>query len=302
MTSISAEEPAVIEKAAPEGLSVQEAAPAPVLKRVPVIAHTVRAGSRMSRWIAPLLTLAAVIAIWTTASDHVLDHARQFLLPSPVQVWRGGLVDAATRAEILDALWSTTQVALSGLGISIVVGVLFAVLMSQARWVELSLYPYAVILQTIPILAVVPLLGFWFGYEFTARVIVCVLISVFPIITNTLFGIRSVDASLHDQFSLFRASRLQRLLHLQLPAALPTALTGFTISAGLSVVGSIIADFFFRQGEPGIGRLIDSYRQSLETDKMIAALLLSSAVGVLLYVVLDRITHWVTARRSPSRV
>ncbi|SOD70774.1 NitT/TauT family transport system permease protein [Jatrophihabitans sp. GAS493] len=271
------------------------------LNPVEVIAHASRTGSRLSRWLAPLITLAVVIGIWTFISDHVLDPTRQFLLPSPLEVWRAGIVDSVTRAEILNALWSTTKVALVGLSLSIIFGVLLAVLMSQARWIELSLYPYAVILQTIPILAVVPLLGFWFGYEFTARVIVCVLISIFPVITNTLFGIRSVDSSLHDQFSLFRASRLQRLRHLQLPAALPTALTGCTIAAGLSVVGSIIADFFFRQGEPGIGRLIDSYRQSLETDKMIAALLLSSAVGVLLYIFFDRITHWVTARRSPAR-
>ena len=271
------------------------------LEPVIAIRYDDRAGSKATRVIAPVLTLLVVLGLWTLVSTQLMAPGREFLLPSPIDVFQGGFMDGPGRHEILTALWSTAKIALIGLGLAMLLGVGLAVAMSQARWIEASLYPYAVILQTIPILAMVPLLGFWFGYELTARVIVCVLISLFPIITNTLFGLRSVDASLHDQFSLCRASRLQRLTRLQLPAALPAAVTGFKISAGLSVVGSIIADFFFRQGQPGIGRLIDTYRQSLDTDRMLAALVASSAVGVVLFLMFNVLLQRIESRRGSSR-
>jgi NitT/TauT family transport system permease protein len=198
---------------------------------------------------------------------------------------------------VLDALWSTTRVALVGLAIAMVLGVALAIVMSQARWVEYSVYPYAIVLQTIPILAVVPLLGFWFGFDFQSRVIVCVLVSLFPMITNTLYGLKSVDVGHHDLFTLFGANRLQRLVRLQLPAALPAMITGFKISSGLAVIGAIVADFFFRQGDPGIGRLIDVYRQRLATEQLMTALVLSSLVGLALFFVFDLWGTYVDDRR-----
>ncbi|MEV4239219.1 ABC transporter permease [Nocardia sp. NPDC049737] len=235
------------------------------------------------RIIAPAVVFVMVIALWSIASHFLLAEESRFLLPAPEAVVSHGLLDSVARTEILTALWSTVQVALVGLGIAIVLGVGFAVLMSQGRWAEYSLYPYAVILQTIPILAVVPLFGFWFGYEFGSRVIVCVMVALFPIITNTLFGLKSVAAAEHDLLTLHGANRWQRLLKLQLPAALPAMISGFKISGGMAVIGSIVADFFFRQGQPGIGRMIDVYRQRLATEELLTALLLSSLVGLILF-------------------
>ncbi|WP_330255523.1 ABC transporter permease [Nocardia sp. NBC_00565] len=235
------------------------------------------------RIIAPIVVFVLVIALWSIVSHFLLAEESRFLLPAPEAVVSHGLLDSVARTEILTALWSTVQVALVGLGIAIVLGVGFAVLMSQARWAEYSLYPYAVILQTIPILAVVPLFGFWFGYEFGSRVIVCVMVALFPIITNTLFGLKSVAAAEHDLFTLHGANRWQRLRKLQLPAALPAMISGFKISGGMAVIGSIVADFFFRQGQPGIGRMIDVYRQRLATEELLTALLLSSLVGLILF-------------------
>jgi NitT/TauT family transport system permease protein len=156
--------------------------------------------------------------------------------------------------------------------------------MSQARWLERSLYPYAVALQSVPILAMVPLLGFWFGFGTTSRVLVCVLISVFPIVGNTLFGVRSTERGHHDLFTLHHAGRWTRLVKLQLPSALPAIFAGLRISAGLSVVGAIVGDFFFRQGTPGLGRLIDTYRSRLQAEEMLAAVLLGSAFGIAVFV------------------
>lgn len=235
------------------------------------------------RVFAPVAVFVIVIAAWAAASHLLIPEASRFLLPSPEEVVEQGLLDAVARTEILTALWSTVQVALVGLALAIVLGVLFAVVMSQARWAEYSLYPYAVVLQTIPILAVVPLFGFWFGYEFGSRVIVCVMVSLFPVVTNTLFGLKSVAPAEHDLFTLHGASRFQRLWKLQFPAALPAMISGFKISGGLAIIGSIVADFFFRQGAPGIGRMIDVYRQRLATEELLTALLLSSLVGLCLF-------------------
>jgi NitT/TauT family transport system permease protein len=194
-----------------------------------------------------------------------------------------GFLEPYNLQELLEALWLTVRVAMVGLGIAIVIGMTLAIAMSQARWVERSLYPYAVILQTIPILALVPLFGFWFGFGLTSRVLVCVLIALFPIIANTLFGLRSVDQDHHDLFTLHDAGRLTRLWKLQLPAALPSVFTGLRISAGLAVIGAIVGDFFFKQGEPGIGILIDLYRSRLQSEQMFAAIILASLFGVIVF-------------------
>jgi NitT/TauT family transport system permease protein len=238
---------------------------------------------RVAQVIAPLIVLALMLGIWLFISYVLLEPRRRFLMPPPQEIIRVGLFDARNAAEILAGLWSTAQVAFVGLFVAIAIGTLVAVAMIQARWVEWSLYPWAVVLQTIPILAIVPLIGFWFQFGFSSRVLVCVLISLFPIITNTLFGLQSTDAMHHDLFTLQHATRLQRLLKLQLPGALPAIVSGWRIAAGLSVVGAIVGDFFFRQGEPGIGRLIDDYRARLQSEQLFAAVGLSSLLGLLVF-------------------
>jgi NitT/TauT family transport system permease protein len=233
--------------------------------------------------IAPLVVFALMIGVWLFISYVLLEPRRRFLMPPPQEVVRIGFFDARNLTEILGGLWSTTQVALVGLIVAIAIGTVVPIAMIQARWVEWSLYPWAVVLQTIPILAIVPLIGFWFQFGFSSRVLVCVLISLFPIITNTLFGLKSTDQTHHDLFTLQRATRLQRLLKLQVPGALPAILSGWRIAAGLSVVGAIVGDFFFRQGEPGIGRLIDDYRARLQSEQLFAAVALSSLLGLVVF-------------------
>ena len=164
-----------------------------------------------------------------------------------------------------------------------ILGIVFAVLMSQAQWVETSFYPYAVLLQTVPILALVPLIGLLFGFGMGARILVCVIISLFPIITNTLFGLKSAEKSQHELFTLHRASRLTRLWKLQFPAALPAMFTGFQISAGLSVIGAIVGGFFFGRGPRDLGNRILLYSNRLRPAEMIAAVILSALLGVIFF-------------------
>ena len=261
------------------GAPARESAPLAEVSR-PVTGQRRRAVAQV---VAPMIVFALVIGVWLFISYVLLEPRRRFLMPPPQEVVRVGLFDARNVSEILGGLWSTTQVAIVGLLVAIAIGTVVPVAMIQARWVEWSIYPWAVVLQTIPILAIVPLIGFWFQFGFSSRVLVCVLISLFPIITNTLFGLKSTDQAHHDLFTLQRAGRLQRLLKLQLPGALPAILSGWRIAAGLSVVGAIVGDFFFRQGEPGIGRLIDDYRARLQSEQLFAAVGLSSLLGLVVF-------------------
>jgi NitT/TauT family transport system permease protein len=250
-----------------------------------------REGSWLSFWGPPLVVFAIFIGIWYLFSYVLLDRDRRFLLPPPQQVIKVSFGDAFVRTELFTALGLTATVAVIGLGIAIVLGVGFSILMSQARWIERSIYPYAVIMQCVPILALVPMIGFWFDYGYISRVIVCVMIAMFPIISNTLFGLKSADQEQHDLFTLRGAGRITRLVKLQIPAASPAIFNGLQVSATLAVIGAIVADFFFQQGDPGIGIRIQLYLNHLQTEQMFAAVMLASAFGVVVFWFFGMITR-----------
>lgn len=241
-----------------------------------------RATSGLLVWGPPIL-VAAVLVTVAYIVNAVLGQ-RAFLLPQPHRVLMK-LWDPATAPDIWTALWRTTVVSLTGLAIAIAIGVIWAIAMNQARWVERALFPYAVMLQAIPILAITPLIGFWFGYNFTARVVVCVLIALFPMVSNTLFGLQSVDRSMRELFKLQGASRATILSRLEMPAASPAIFAGMRISAGLSVVGAIVGEFFFQRGTPGIGSLISTYSARLRSEELFASVLVASLLGVVIFLV-----------------
>ncbi len=238
---------------------------------------------RLVSIVAPLCSAVVAIGIWYLISYAFLDEDRRWMVPPPHEVLNQGILEWEQLDPKLDALMLTARVALTGLLIAVVLGVSVAVLMSRARWLERGLYPYAVILQTVPILAIVPMIGMWFGFSLPSRTVVCVIIALFPMIANTLFGIQSVNREHHDLFTLQRASKWDRLVKLELPAALPSIFTGLRTSAGLSVIGAVVGDMFFRQGEPGIGTLLDVYRQRLQSADMFAAIILASLFGVAVF-------------------
>jgi NitT/TauT family transport system permease protein len=244
--------------------------------------------------LPPLVAFGCFVGIAYVFSYVLLSPSRRFLMPPPHEVVRNGLLNHQHLHEQLSALWDTAQVSITGLVIAFVIGTSLAILMSQAKWIERSLYPYAVIVQVTPILAIVPLIALWFGYDFNSRVVVCVLIAVFPIITNTLHGLLTVDPNLHDIFTLHRANRFERLVKLQLPHAIPDIFVGLRVSAGLSVIGAIVGEFFFRQGTPGLGRLLDLYRAYLQTDLLMSALLFCCALGIVSFWIIGLIGHQLT--------
>ena len=233
--------------------------------------------------LPPVLLGIVIIGLWYFISYIILDEQRRFLLRPPHEVWAVGFANWENFSEILAGLWSSTIVAVIGLTIAILIGLSLATLMSQSKLIERAVFPYAVTLQAIPILAIVPLIGFWFGFGLSARVIVCVIIALFPIIVNTLFGLLSAPRGLHDLLTLQRVDRLTRLRKLMFPAALPAVFAGLRISAGLSVIGAIVGDFFFGRGEPGIGQLLQRYANRLMGEQLLAAIIMSSVLGVAVF-------------------
>lgn len=249
--------------------------------------RTTPTGTPWKERVGPFAVFGLFIGTWYLVSGWAIEsvfNKPKFLVPPPHRVINESFIASGKiRSEMLRGVWLSSQVAFLGLAIAIVLGTSLAVLMSRARWIERSLFPYAVALQAVPILAFVPLIGSFFGFNFTARVIVCVVIALFPIIANTLFGLLSAETGQHDLFTLHGAGRFKRLVKLQMPAALPSIFTGFRISAGLSVIGAVVGDFFFRQGEAGIGRLIDVYRARNDNPQMYGAVILAALLGIVVF-------------------
>jgi NitT/TauT family transport system permease protein len=241
---------------------------------------------------APIVAaLVGVAALWYLVTYAVLPESQRFLLPPPHQAYGVALSNPNIIGPMLEALWRSIAVAIVGLLIAVVIGVGWATVMAQWSWAEKILYPYAVILQTIPILALVPLIGIWMGYSFAARVAVAVIIAVFPMISNTFFGLQSATAAAHDLMTLNKATRWQRLVKLEFPAAVPAMFTGLRTAAGLAVIGAIVGDFFFQQGAPGIGSLLRVYTQRLSMEALLTAVTFTALFGVLFFTafaVLDR--------------
>lgn len=256
---------------------------------------------RVLAFVVPPLGVAAVaIAVWYYVARVVLDKDRQFLLPAPHEVLQKGFGQWRVLHDILDGLRFTAYVSLIGFAIATVLGMGVAILMVQGRWVERMIFPYAVVLQTIPVLAIVPLIGIWWGFGFRSRLVVCVIISVFPIVTNTLFGLKAAEPLQHDLFALHGASRWTKLWKLQLPAALPAIFTGFRISAGLAVIGAVVGEFFFQAGSSdGLGQLILTYQLRQETDRLITAIIVACALGIALFALLSWVGTRVTGKWSP---
>ncbi|MEY4365761.1 MAG: hypothetical protein RLZZ305_1105 [Actinomycetota bacterium] len=268
-----------------------------------------RPGSaRMTDIAGPVVVFVMFIGLWYLVSEVLLPSHKRFLLPAPHTVVREGFLvwrqgDRRGLQPILVSLWDSSKVALTGLCITIVFGILLALLMSTRRWIEKATWPYLVAVQSAPVLALTPLIRALIDGSTTQRVLVVVLISVFPVVSNTLFGLLSADRGQHDLFTLHGAKRLTRLLKLQLPSALPSIFVGLRSAAGLSVIGAVVGDFYFRgAGVVGIGAQIDVYRQRLWGSELIASIILASALGLTVFLVFGWLSRKVIGRwHEPER-
>jgi NitT/TauT family transport system permease protein len=254
---------------------------------------------RASNVFLPLITFAVFLSIWYTYAKLNYDNPvqRRNALPYPHEIVTDGFLPLNDKVNglrpILGYMWPTVKVTLLGLLIAVALGVFIAVLMNLSKGIEKSLFPYAVILQTVPILAITPLLTELFGEELGVRLVVTVLVAIFPVITNMLFGLQSTDRALHDLFTLNHASRWTRLVKLEFPSALPSLMTGIRIASGSAVIGSVVADFFFAKGEKGIGYYIRTrQQQAIQRPEMFAGTITASLFGIVMFVIIG----WITSR------
>ena len=237
----------------------------------------------------PAIVFALFIGSWYLLSGVILPPHKQFLLPTPHEVIKEGFLVWRTGEDrglepIMLSVWDSAKVALMGLAFTIVAGVTMAVAMSTSRWIERATWPYLVAVQSAPILALTPLIRALIDGAQKQRVLVVMLIAIFPIVSNTLFGLLSAEKSQHELFTLQGASRWTRLTKLQFPAALPNIFVGLRISAGLAVIGAVVGDFYFRQGGVvGIGAQIDVYRNRLWGAELITAIIMASVLGLVVF-------------------
>jgi len=274
--------------------AIDDEAGAPITRVVPVRQP---GDGFLGRFLPPTIMFAIFIGIWYLYSALAFDQAfqRRNALPYPHEVIQDGFLPLGDpnqgMREILGYMWPTIKVTLLGLGISIVIGVFIAVVMNMSKYMERAIFPYAVVAQTVPVLAITPLLTQVFGDRLGVRLAVVFLIAVFPIITNTLFGLQSTERLHHDLFTLNKASRWTRLWKLELPTAIPALMTGIRISSGLAVIGAIVADFFFNQGDKGIGYFIRVTQQkAANRPDMLAGTITASLFGVIMFLIVGAIT------------
>ena len=230
--------------------------------------------------IYPLLALLIVIALWQALVS--LSDLPSVLLPGPVQVLEAA-VDQAPK--LLAATIRTAVVALGGLFLSVAVGTLVAMVFAQSSVCRQSLYPYVIFLQTVPIVAIAPIVVIWFGESTLAVVVISFVVSLFPIVSNGTTGMTSISRELQELFALNGATRWQRMRKLQLPHALPHLVTGAKVSAGLAVLGAIVGEFFAGAGasEPGLGYQIFAANQQMRTDFLFASVISCTLLGVIMF-------------------
>lgn len=243
----------------------------------------------VQRVVYPLLVALALIAAWQGLV--VGFEIPVFLVPSPARVAQTLVADAGL---LFGALLNTLKITLFSFVAATVVGVLIAFAFVQSRLVETALFPYAVLLQVTPIVAIAPLIIIWVKDPTASLVICATLVALFPIIANTTLGLRSVNPGLMSYFKLNRATRLQVLLRLRIPSALPYFFGGLRISSGLALIGAVVAEFVAGTGGTGTGlayQILQAGYQ-LNIPRMFAALVLITATGVLLFAAMSLLARW----------
>jgi NitT/TauT family transport system permease protein len=241
------------------------------------------AGKPLAPWVsyaAPLLVALVMLALWQAlVSVYALPT---HIVPSPGAVAQNLFED---RALLLGSLGVTVSIALVALAVALVVGVLIAVTFAQSRWIEASLYPYAVLLQVTPIVAIAPLIIIWVKDIRIALILCASVVALFPVIANTTLGLRSVDPGLRDLFRLQHATRWQTLVRLQIPTALPWFFGGLRIATGLSLIGAVVAEFVAGTGGQGAGLAYQILMAGIQLNmpRLFSALLLIAGAGVALF-------------------
>jgi NitT/TauT family transport system permease protein len=252
---------------------------------------------RVGRWLMPLTIMILAIVAWDRIC--VWYDIAHYILPRPGLVFQTLIDDARL---LFSSLAVTLKITFLSLLLAVVGGVGLSVLFTQSKWVEMSFFPFAVVLQVTPIVAIFPLINIYVDNQ-TAKLLLCAwIVAFFPILSNTTLGLNSVDRNLLDLFKLNGATRWQTLWHLRLPASMPYFLGGLKIAGGLALIGAVVAEFVAGSAGQSSGlasRIIEAgYR--LKAPRLFAALILISFTGILIFLVLSWVSNRILRRWHES--
>ena len=244
---------------------------------------------RVLSWLMPVVTLGAAIAFWEWAVWYwAIPH---YLIPAPSMIVQTLIKDGPS---LMVSAWFTVKLTFFSLTLAIIGGVLLGGLFALSRVVEMSLFPFAVILQVTPVVAIAPLILIYVDSTFAALLICAWIVAFFPILSGTVMGLRSADHNLRDLFTLYRATPWQRLRYLLAPSALPYFMSSLKVAGGLSLIGAVVAEFVAGAAGQNTGlasRIIESSFRS-EIPRMFAALVLVSMLGIAIFLM----TTWLSRR------
>lgn len=238
---------------------------------------------RLTAALLPPLAMGVLLILGYVWTRSGLEPHRQFLLPSAEGLWSEAFSNPAVLAELAQASVTTLSIALAGLAISIPIGLALGVVMFRFRVMERAIFPYLVALQSIPILAIIPLLQTALGFGFFPKVLIVALFTFFAIPTTLLLGLKSIDPAIIDLFRLQGARWPTILRKAGFPSAAPTLFAGLRIAAGLAVIGAIVSELFFLSGPGGLGQMLINAKIDFKYEQMYAALLVSSALSIAVY-------------------
>ncbi|MBV8737941.1 MAG: ABC transporter permease [Alphaproteobacteria bacterium] len=253
-----------------------------------------RRRTRLWRIAAPIAVGVVLLALWQAIVT--VEQIPVYILPGPAAIGAALWTDGPS---LLGSLLVTLRITLAALAAAAFLGGAIALVFSLSRILALSLFPYAVILQVTPIVAIAPLIIIWVQQPFLALLVCAWIVAFFPIVSNTTIGLNSAERNLLALFRLYGASRWQTLRYLRLPTALPYFLAGLRISGGLALIGAVVAEFVAGTGgtETGLAFRILEAGYRLAIPRLFAALFLLSATGIVIYLIIDVLSrfalrHW----------
>ena len=240
---------------------------------------------RVLTWVMPVILLMIAVGLWEYLVWY--HEIPKYLIPAPSLIAETLVKDGPS---LMASSWFTVKLTFFSLGLAIIGGVLLGALFALSRPVELSLFPFAVILQVTPVVAIAPLILIYVDSTFAALLICAWIVAFFPILSNTVIGLRSADHNLSDLFTMYRATPWQRLRYLLAPSALPYFMAALKVAGGLALIGAVVAEFVAGTAGQNTGlasRIIESSFRS-EIPRMFAALVLVSILGIIIFL----LTSW----------
>ncbi len=278
---------------------MQAAAPAPEFNAAARRLEIERRREAWLRVLLPIVLVAALLLLWEVLVR--VNNVPHYILPAPSLVLKT-LVN--NWANLAPALWFTVKLTLMALAAAVLGGVLLAMAFSLSKWVEIGLFPIAVVLQVTPIVAIAPLILIYIDNTTTALLICAWIVAFFPILSNTVIGLKSADSNLRDLYTLYGATPWQRLRFLLAPSALPYFLGGLKIAGGLALIGAVVAEFTAGSAGKNTGlasRILESMFRT-EIPMMFAALLLVSLLGIVIFIVFAALAKWLLGHWHESEL